>query len=635
MKNVPMRQVTLVTYDDCRYDYCKIVQDDLIFPFTRTGNGGKITDVILTEQNLTGAQVIRNDTGEFENVMISSVPVGEYTLYDEDGYKVNPLFSHAAAILKRLDIVDISEQLHRPMSGKEAQSLFFEIFGKNIILPQSQTISMVTILKALLEAFDMSSNGNIFDNAEANGFLKSLKTGKAIWFGEKTKQFAAIGLYREMIYEDMLFCFDEAAGLLFNFFLVENKTCNLLHRFVREKEGFVQKLTETYERALVYPYYEAFGFEIKKRVFHDDLNREISSLYLPGLNLNHPYINEYVTADDEHYILCAAYDNYIRKGGRGIPVIYRASDGKTIQLHDRLNMRAFGMLVTKKNVVYFIADDKIYSYDIKTEQKSIVFVEPDGHELQEIPTISEDGRYLVFFYGTIRNYHPNRGCVLNTETGEWKIFLSEEWVEEHFKGTQNPFAGHFIINPIRTNLVNFLHGGAKNVIDRMWLADLNTGDIWEPYVQILKKDGTFGENLTHWVWSADGKRLYFIRLNVGYSIVENGISYIDLDEQPVQVHVVDSSHSYAHAVPDKDDKYYIADTHDYENGHYKSSIILLNGRTQNSTILFRLSILKNHPSHPHPQFSVSGNQIIFAFTPDDLGRVCVGVVNIEEYRRQL
>ncbi len=629
-----MNKAILITYIDDRYDYCKVKIAGEEYLFSRTGIGEVRTDVILTDKDVSDAVVVCYDTFEKEEIIsICSVPVGPNVQYHEDGFKKNVLFGHASQILKKLGLFNFNDILAQPVDKMAAEEILSAFLGRNIVLNEKPNIE--NTLKAVMTALELKSGEHIFDDAEEYGIIKSIATGRTVWFGEQTSQLAAIGLYRELTYEKAPLCYDELVAIIYNLLLAKPAGIDILAKLVKEYEGFADKITATYERSLVYPYYEQFGFKVRKCVFYDVDGQAIPSFYLPGVNLNHTYINEYTTADDKNYVLCAAFDRHIRTSGRGIPILYRSTDDTTIMLHDRMNMRMYAMLVSKQNVVYFTADDKIFSYNINTGTKKIVFTEPNGCELQEIATITADGLYLLFFYGTRFNYYPNRGCILNTETCECKVILDTQWVDEHFSYHKNPFAGHFIINPVYPNLVNFLHGGMENVKDRMWLLDTNTEKIWQPYVQIMNEDGSFGEWLVHWIWSSNGKRLYFVRLMSQTTAVESGICYIDIDEHPTCVHVVDSEYAYAHTVPDEKDQFFISDTLYLGSDGYMSDIILLNSDNNKKDIMYKLNVLKNHPGHPHPQFSLSGRDILFTYTPEKRGYVCVGVVNVQNNKNRL
>lgn len=629
-----MDKVVIISYFDDKYDYFKLKIPGGEFLISGTGLGIQRCDTILTQANVKNAVLERyDDAVQLKIDRIESVCIGKDAQYSSDGVKVHTICSHAAQILEMLGFGRFCDCLGNPAEAARAEKLLSHIIGAEVKVPENPTVGET--VGAALKALEIDS-GNIFEAAEKSGVLMSTKK-ETYWFKEKAAPMAAIGLYRETTVENAPLCYDELAGIAYNLLLMEFEHKRFLVRLAEKDAGFAEKITSTYERTLVYPYYEYFGIRVKQKIFKDIDGKDMPCCYVPGANLNHTYLNEYTTVDGVHYVFCALFDRHIRKWGRGIPVLYNARTKKTIQLHDRINMRCYAMLMSKDKKIYFTADEFIYCYDMENGRKSMVYKEPRSRHLQEIPTITDDGRYLLFFYGTEQAFRPNRACRLDIKTGVCETVLDTDWVEEHFGNEINPFAGHFIINPVRKNLINFLHGGPANVKDRMWLVDTDTQRIWEPYRQQTLEDGSLAEALTHWVWSANGERLYFVRIRRDTQLksLKNGICYIEVNKDNGIVRVIETEHECIHSSPDYEDKYFISDTYNNAPDQFSSDIFLYNADSRREKVLHRVHIKKNHPGHPHPQFSAKADEIIFACSPEDSGAVCVCVENIGNVKKMM
>jgi len=613
-----MKQAICVKYENNFYDYLKIIAANDYYVVSRTGKGGELTDIIIADDDFTNASVQKYDT----RVTLTDVELSFHPLPVRE--RSSPLYAHARQILESLDLTDKTVPASEIADGAFIDALIYKTTGKQIRFPKDRILSLREAAEYIQNTLGISSP-----------LIQSADALSQTWFSEKTRPLQVIGLQKELSDENAPFLTDDLFGLAYNLLLSEAGGEICLFRMIRINPSLKDKILESRERTLVYPYYEKFGFEIKEGVFKDKDGRDVPAFYLPGANLSHPYINEYMTADSVHYVFCAAWDMHIRKSGRGLVVLYNANTKKTTLLHGRMNARCYSMLVTPGNTVYYTADENIWKYDIEKEEKSIVYTEPDGKELQEVPTVTEDGKHLLFFYGTRINYWPSRACILNLETLEAKTVIDEDWVDAHFKGHPNPFPGHFIINPKDANIVHFLHGGGINCDDRIWMQRVDTDEKWMPYCQKHTESGDFAESLTHFNWSSDGRKLYFTRVAEPGSDMKHGICCIDPFRENDEVVYVDDGYRYIHDTPDYEDRCFIADTHElYEDG-WQSEIVLIDMKTKCRRKLFRVAITKNHPGHPHPQFAFDGKSVLFAFSPAYDKCICVANVNVENERNEL
>lgn len=617
-----MKTVTVVRYIDDKYDYYRLKTAEGEFILSGTGLGIERCDTLLTEKNVSDAHLLRYDSPVEANMLeIKNIEIRDEKCYNFE--KSIPLYLHCAQILKILGFADMTDRLLKKADSEEAERIILGITGKQPHLGKEPTVG--ECIRALTGIGETEKGANLLEYAVDCGVLLSAEKQPS-YFGEKIEPLQLTGLYSEMTNLDSELRNDELCALCCNLVLLN------LVRLCGEDSAFAEKIFATRERFLVFAYYEHFGISVKERIFTDLDGRNIKGFYVPGAMLNHAYINEYTTLDNSWHVFCALFDRRRRKWGRGIPVIYNSNTGETICLHDRMNMRMYAMLIAKDNKIYFTADECIYCYDIDKREKRTVYTQPEGLHLQEIPTVTDDGRRLLFFYGSRLEYIPDRGCILDTRSGECRQILDEKWVNAHFGNHKNPFAGHFIINPQNSNIVHFLHGGGEQVDDRMWLLDVGTGEKWEPYKIKKMPNGEFAEGLTHWFWMPGGKQLGWVRIrrDTDPSAGKGGICLLDVQNCGGCVAELVTRREAIHATPDCSGRLFVYDTYNDEPEKYRytSDISLYDSESGNDRLLHRVNILKGHPGHPHPVFSADGKNILFAFCPDESGIVCVGTERV-------
>ncbi len=635
-KNVAVK----VTFFDRDSDYVR-------YTYTMTSGSGKNVLICKNGTNEWQTETILLDNSKFEGVMKygsdfylntydGGVRDGNEYIYDvefinldteaasvnAEGKKMHVIQQGTLSLMSKMGFFEETLDLSQKASMKEAAEVFKAITGKDVSLKQDATLREVIVafsnalgLKAEKESDYISSK-----------IVRNLVKHPQQWFGVNSYKTQSHGLYDITVgtYDRTVFN-DDLVGLCYNLLYLKENGESYLAKLC-ENEEFFLNMANTNDRNLVYGYYYEKGFRIRENVRVDEITGEtITEFYCPGTNVNIPYINELTTVDGENIVLMAGVD---KQYGTGHPVVYNRKTGKTVTV-DMNDVRFFAQVLSEKNILYYTSGDRIYSYDINKKEKKIVWEKKSGgYHIQEIPTITRDGRYLCVFWGTEISYAPNHIGILDTETGEMKTYLNQKWVDDNLYGPDPCFVGHVIINPVDPTIVQFLHGGGNHVEDRMWFLDTKTGKTWIAPDMSKKFSYDFAEHCVHWVWSFDGKKVYYCRMTTLVG-AQTGVVYYDFENQDETVHLVDDSYAYAHAVPSCDDTMLVGDTHRTStDGSYKSDVVLYDKVSGFPRLLAYNNCWQNHPCHSHPVFSVDGTTVFYNTSDEETGFSRAASINV-------
>lgn len=627
------------------YDrYC----DYLRYTYTLKSGGGKNVLICKNGTNEWKTETILLDDSSFDGVMKygSDFYINSYEPAPEhgneyvsdvefinldtsaaeitpDGRKKYVLQQGTLELMSKMGFFEKNFDLAQTADMGKASAVFEQITGKKVKLNSGMTLR--EMIAAFSEALGYRCGSE--NDMLASGIVRSLKKHPQQWFGETSYKTQTHGFYDITAGTfDRPVCNDDLVGLCYNLLYIKINGESCLARLC-DDESFFIRMTDTNDRNLVYTYYYEKGFRIREKTRKDELTGEIITEYCcPGTNVNIPYINELTTVDGENIVLVCGVD---KQYNRGFPVVYNRKTGKTVTV-DMNRTSMYSQVLSEQNVLWFTSGSKIYSYDIKTKKKELFWEEPSGCQLQEIPTITRDGRYLCVFWGTINKAQPNTIGILDTKTREMKTYLGQSWVDKNLYGPAPVFIGHVIINPVDPTIVQFLHGGGASVEDRMWFLDTKTGKTRKAPGMSRKFDGSFAEQCVHWVWSMDGKRLYYCRMTNAVG-AKTGIVYYDFEKPENGVTVVDDNYAYAHAVPSPDGKLLVGDTHrTVTDGTYKSDIALYDSVSGFSRLLTYNSCWQNHPCHSHPVFSLDSSTVFFNTADKQTGFVRAASINIAD-----
>ena len=542
---------------------------------------------------------------------------------DENGDKKNIFQQGTLRLMSEMGFFDKETKLNKPARGEEAARVFAEITGRSCNLYGD--VSLKEVLKAYSDALGV--DGENKNDWVKSGIVKNLIQHPQRWFGTATYKTQNHGLFdcevgdfsRTLYYDDLV-------GIAYNLLFMREDGESFLAGLAAEDE-FFERMTSTNDRNLVYKYYYEKGFKIKETEREDSITGEtIHEFYLPGSNINIPYINELSTVDNVNYVFCAGLDKQVNKG---YPVVYNRETKETVTV-DFEQMDKFAMALSEGNILYYIVGSELRSYNINSGEKKTLWQEENGCILQEIPTITRDGRYVCIFWGANNKSYPDHIGVFDTEAMHMNIYLDEKWVNDNLYGPEAIYIGHIIINPEDETLIQFLHGGPNGVEDRMWFLDTKSMKTWEAPYTARRFDGGIGELCVHWVWSYNGRKLYYIRMS-GSLAVPSGIVYYDMDNPHEGVQVVNSDYPYTHAVPSYDDSLIVADTlKTVSGGFYRSEVVLYDYVSDTARLLAFNTSWSGHPCHSHPIFSLDAGRILFNSACEKDATIRVGMIEVSD-----
>ncbi len=563
-------------------------------------------DVLISSYGPNG-ELCEEFIKEIEIVNLDNIGTNE-----ESGVKKHLLHRSSAYILEKLSLMPEGD-LSVKASNDDINLFFEKITGKT-----------------------GDFTGNTMDELIANWNKKlgatPLRgvTHEPGFFEHRGYELQNFGVARVTYEDGQSIFYDDLAGLLYNVLFMSNSNgVPYMVALAQKDEDFKEKLLGLNDFLISNTYYDSAGIEISEKTQTDAITGvERTVFYMKGGNINSTYVNEYASVDSENFLFCAAYDKRLNLG---VPVIYNRRTKETTQLSGR-NMAPFAMVMAKDNTAYFVEGTCVYKYKIgESVQKELLFEEPDSCLLSEVPTITNDGKYLTVFCAkdSVVAGAPNTIYRIDTATGDYKILVDKEWTDANIDQSINPFIGHVIINPADPDVVNFMHGGGDNVKDRLWLYD--NGVKYQPYIQKLKENGSPGEHITHAFFSLDGKRLYFLRPPASSSVVESGITYVNVGEEDAQATVLNGDYSYIHTSVDEGDKHFISDTQIvFDEGMYKNEIVLYSDVAKETMLLAYVPVWKNHPCQSHTTFTGDGKGVVFNIADETSHNSQVAYINVEE-----
>ena len=604
---------------------------------TKVSPGGENADIVIDSYDTHSGKNVEY-IREAELTELGGIPAE-----DSDGRKQRIFYKSASCLLGKIGLIDPDADLGTEASTEDINTAFSKITG---LCADTEQNDMESVLKAWLAALGYPTAGNIKNRAAEAGLIRSVIYSPAFYGRSSGRELQNFGVATVSFEETQKVYRDELAGLMYNLLFVKPKNGEkrFMTRLAENDAGFEERLLSLNDYLISNTYYDDSGIKISEKEITDGVTGEkITCLYLKGGNVNAAYVNEFTSVDGENFALCAAYDKRI---GTGIPVVYNTRLKTTTELSRGGGITPFAMLVSRQNIVYWTEGAALFSYDINTGNKKTVFTEPDGAPLQEVPTVTDDGKYITVFCGKTVSYQPDTVYRVNTESGAYETVIDAEWTKKPFSGSKNPHLGHVIINPKNHEIINFMHGGGDNVTDRLWLIDGSR--IYQPYVQKMKSFNNlyFGEHITHAFWSSDGKRLYFLRPPASSSSVENGITYVDITEKSeydpdnetdlktAAVH--NGDFSYIHTSADGGGMHFVSDTQIvFDNGRFRNEIVFYSEAAKKARLLAYVPVWNAHPCHSHPTFTADGKKALFNMADDETESCMVGVMNISDIAEAL
>jgi len=240
--------------------------------------------------------------------------------------------------------------------------------------------------------------------------------------------------------------------------------------------------------------------------------------------------------------------------------------------------------VLPNNDIYYLTDGKgIWMQNWDTGEKK-----QKGNQQFSIMNVSNDGVWATGYYnggtmpGTIARY--------NMETDELQNHLYKD-----FKATDpnSSGVGHPLINPGYPELLFFCNEGTATLVhDRLWVANYETGEMYNLFEQAPRDDGLTGEPAGHEVWSMTGDYMYFVKYPNSTNIGPSGLSRVDRFGKNREY--FNDDYVYWHCYPSGDDRWVVGDVS-------SGKIVLVSTETYKSYEIANFRMINwNHPYQPHP-----------------------------------
>ena len=166
----------------------------------------------------------------------------------------------------------------------------------------------------------------------------------------------------------------------------------------------------------------------------------------------------------------------------------------------------------KRREVFYQISDSVFTTHVDNHETRLVYVFPDTIK-GFITTLNADETLLAGVYsvpekGEILRQYPRKGnyfvrifeaklphtlFTINIETGEFNIVHSD-----------TAWLNHIQFSPKDSNILMFCHEGPWHLLDRIWLIDIETGD-----VRLMHKRTVDREIAGYEFFSRDGKTIWF------------------------------------------------------------------------------------------------------------------------------
>ena len=269
----------------------------------------------------------------------------------------------------------------------------------------------------------------------------------------------------------------------------------------------------------------------------------------------------------------------------------------------------------------YIADWKLHLLNVHTLEQEVAFDFTDKlpAEPQFRPTFSDGGRYTLVY--TREEGRSARLYRVNLKSGEIRLALEKD----------SGGFGHEQINPIKPNLIAYAPSpDTQNDMDlpmaerpRARLIDLDEGSD-EPYLI-----APYGFRATHDAWAPLGDRYYFFeKTQPGWTPVS--IASIDLAGGDYTRHFTDNKIKLGHGMASTDGNWFISDG----QASHSNPLVLLNLEDGRAKTICWPDASVNTPArvHVHPNFSASGNYVIYTSDVIETDRAQVYVVPIRHIK---
>ncbi len=277
-----------------------------------------------------------------------------------------------------------------------------------------------------------------------------------------------------------------------------------------------------------------------------------------------------------------------------------------------------GEIVGKKlREVFYQSSDSVFATQVDNHETRLIYVFPDTIQGSTITTLNADETLLAGVYSVPekreiyrknpqkRNYFdlifeanlPHTLFTINIETRQFNIVHSD-----------TAWLNHIHFSPTDPNILMFCHEGPWHLLDRIWLLNIETGD-----VRLMHKRTVYREIAGHEFFSRDGKTIWFdLQIPRGVTFYLAGV---DIETGKEKHFAMKRDEWSIHFNISPDQKMFCGDGGDYsqvaraKDGKW----IYLFQPEGDSLRAERLVNMKHHnyDLEPNVHFSPGGKQIIF------------------------
>ncbi|PCJ56539.1 MAG: hypothetical protein COA79_18440 [Planctomycetota bacterium] len=343
---------------------------------------------------------------------------------------------------------------------------------------------------------------------------------------------------------------------------------------------------------------------------------EVEKITADNCNSFYPYFTQNLLGADNDYILINC-----DKSGFWEHYILSFKESTMIQITEsKLENPARSCHDAKNGLTYFWVGNNLMQASLDGKNQDCIYSVPEGFS-PSILDISSCGAYVSFVYVENISKSTDTGKIyssmLETLFQRPRSVLIQVDVKNktsHAVYGEQEWFSHVCIHPKEPNIIMFCHEGTWELVQRLWIANSNTHEVWP----IVKQKKHF-ERSGHEYFTNTGHILtqYAIRDDINsddwrhaniltnYKDEEKEIFWYD-GVQPA--HVQTSYQSNYRLVGDCGDR---TDWKNKNAENYITSIELKEGKSSMTNLCRHNTSWVDQNSHPHPIFTRDDKQILF------------------------
>ncbi|GAA3403527.1 TolB family protein [Paenibacillus hodogayensis] len=276
-------------------------------------------------------------------------------------------------------------------------------------------------------------------------------------------------------------------------------------------------------------------------------------------------------------------------------------------------------VVSCEDVLYLFDNNELYAIDAWSGARRTVCKLGEHCSFHGPLSITNDGRTLGVYWKEQLPGQAEQWVIgtVHADTGVVREAARPLFDEPY------PVANHAMISPADPELVFYAHEGkTEHIPDRLWVADIRSGQSVNVFLQKKDEDGRLAEYVGHEMWAYDGSGLIFVKYPQSPD-KPTGVYFAE--KRGERSEFVNGDYKYWHAGISPDGRYAVADTQ--EPG--VSKIVLIDIAAKQSKLLCELPCRGVHPGHPHPSFSPDSRKIAFTFS-DERDVLRVGIIDLAD-----